>query len=159
MFATPFVLVAGCKHPAEPPRDPAPVVHDAPASRDADVGQPVDGNGPMTDEEVRAMCAQPGANCNPPMPKPDARPAPTLQGRVVFATAGKNGQKSIVTISIGARDGVAESWKGTLVEGARTLGTFTILTVKDNSTIGYSDAAPDMISNRSQVRFPPPDTK
>ncbi len=161
-FATPFVLVIGCGHPREPASEPTPVVlHDASvAIADAAVADaPASEGGLLTAEQVREMCARPGANCNPPRPKPDAGVAPKLVGRVLATRPGDGAHRSIVTIGIGARDGVLATWQGTLFDGALRLGSFTIVEVREGSTIGHSDAAPTAINGRSQVRFPSPDSQ
>jgi hypothetical protein len=157
IFATPFVFVVGCKRPVESPPDPRPPVVDVVAApEDATVTQHhVDANAQLFAD----MCASPGANCNPPIPIRDAKPEPKLQGRVLLVKPGKGAQKSIVTISIGARDGVLASWRGTLVEGVRTLGSFTILDVTEATTTGYTEAPKERITGDSQVHFPPPDAK
>ncbi len=76
---------------------------------------------------------------------------------MLLGKAGKGAQRSIVTIGIGARDGVLPSWKGEVFSGVARLGTFTILKLEEGKTIGYSDADPDLLGSRCHVKFTPPE--
>lgn len=80
-------------------------------------------------------CGHPGEPATDPKPAmvhnalvvAEAASADVPPGRVLGVTPRNGAQKRLITIRIGARDGVVASWQGTLFNGGSRIGSFTIV--------------------------------
>ncbi|HEY4177651.1 MAG TPA: hypothetical protein VGM90_12485 [Kofleriaceae bacterium] len=104
------------------------------------------------------VCLPPEPPPPPPKPVEPEKVLPPAYGRVMKQEVGPDGS-TIVTLSVGADNGVTKDWKGTLQLGEKdsplSNGKLTIIRVNKRTTTAKVELQPDVVSKNPNVVFKP----
>lgn len=178
LFATPFVLVVGCKRPIEPvtpgehdetDEDRAPTyvagpMWDGPMAWPTRIDPPDPADVDAAPERIRYTgCGRHPdgtfTTCNPPPPDAWTTGNPPGPMRYRIVNLQVSGPDFIAIVGGGSAQGVQKGWKATLVDNSdrATKSDVVIVRVdKNTTTVKIQRVTADQIKAAGSVRFSPP---
>ncbi len=173
-FATPFVLVAGCKAPApaSPQEDERTRREEAPVV--VSVGEPVDAAVDLHLERAAGIrdevpkvdpnaprdrcCMNPPIPRRPPPPRPECCVNPPRPQQVPILTTEARASDTVIRIGIGTDDGVSRDNITACVTASRNEnicdpdGAVVLVRIEKRSCVGIVKLPIDLVKRRSSVR-------